>query len=145
MARAAPKSGVEWAKDASGRAWMHPVAARFRGALAASLGLILALALASYHAGDPSLDAAADGAPANLLGAAGASTADVLMQSLGLTAWAGAAMLLTLGLARAAEAEPDATRIKLRWRALAGVGAVIFLAGGLSGVAPPAIWPLACG
>jgi S-DNA-T family DNA segregation ATPase FtsK/SpoIIIE len=145
MARAAPRTGVEWAKDAAGQVWGHAVVARFRGALVASLGLMIALTLATYHPSDPSLDAASGSAPANLLGGAGATIADLLMQSLGLTAWVGCAMLLMLGVTRAAEPAPDATRLVLRWRSLAGVSAIVLLAGGLSGIAPPAIWPLACG
>ena len=67
------------------------------------------------------------------------------MQSLGLAAWLVAALLLAVGIARAADPAPDLTRKTLRWRALAGVAGLLLLAGGLSAVAPPAIWPLASG
>jgi S-DNA-T family DNA segregation ATPase FtsK/SpoIIIE len=131
--------------DAARGAWSHAASARLRGGLTAALGGALALALASWRPDDPSLDAAANGAPGNLLGGAGAVVADLCMQSLGLAAWALAGLLLALGLARAAHSEPHATRAQLRWRALAGATGTLLLAGGLAGAAQPAIWPLATG
>ncbi|HEY3797264.1 MAG TPA: DNA translocase FtsK 4TM domain-containing protein [Caulobacteraceae bacterium] len=147
MARtaAAQKTWSETARGLAGAAWDHPAAARFRGGVVASLGLALALALASYRSGDPSFDASAAGAPTNLLGATGANVADAAMQTLGVVSWAAAAMLLALGLARAAAPAPRESRPHLRWRAAAGVFALILLAGALAAVAPPAIWPLAAG
>src|SRR5580658_2220741 len=102
MARAAAqKTWSETARGLALAAWDHPATARFRGGVVASLGLALALALASYRSGDPSFDAASAGPPANLLGQTGANVADAAMQTLGMTSWAAAAMLLALGLARA--------------------------------------------
>jgi S-DNA-T family DNA segregation ATPase FtsK/SpoIIIE len=62
--------------------------ARRSGAVAASLAvltLVLAVgfSLASYHSGDPSLNTAAEGPPHNLLGPAGAWTADLLLSLFG--------------------------------------------------------------
>jgi S-DNA-T family DNA segregation ATPase FtsK/SpoIIIE len=145
MAAAARKTASQIAFEAMLGAWRHAASARFRGGLTAALGGALALALASWRASDPSLDASSAGAPGNLLGAAGADIADLAMQSLGLAAWLVAALLLALGIARAAEPNPDATRRILRWRALAGVAGLLLLAAGLGSVAPPAIWPLAAG
>ncbi len=145
MAAAARKTASQIAFETLQSAWRHGAAARFRGGLTAALGGALALALASWRASDPSLDAAAAGAPGNLLGAAGADIADLSMQTLGLSAWLVAASLLALGIARAADPAPDLTRRPLRWRALAGAAGVLLLAGGLGAVAPPAIWPLASG
>jgi S-DNA-T family DNA segregation ATPase FtsK/SpoIIIE len=145
MAAAARKTGSQLVFEAMRAAWRHAASARFRGGLIAAMGGALALALASWRPSDPSFDASADGAATNLLGRAGANIADLFMQSLGVTAWLAAAMLLALGIARAAHAQPHVTRTLLRWRALAGLGAVVLLAGGLAGAAPPAIWPLACG
>jgi S-DNA-T family DNA segregation ATPase FtsK/SpoIIIE len=125
--------------------WRHAASARLRGGLTAACGGALALALASWRASDPSFDAAAAGAPGNLLGGAGADIADLAMQSLGLAAWLIAAVLLSVGIARAAHPEPDATRLALRWRALAGAAGVLMLADGLGALAPPAVWPLASG
>ena len=56
--------------------------------------LLLVLALASYHPGDPSLDTAAGGPAQNLLGAPGAIVADFL---LALAGWA-VVLMLPLGL-----------------------------------------------
>ena len=142
---AARKSGSQAVMEAALGVWRHAASARLRGGLTAACGGALALALASWRATDPSFDAAAGGAPGNLLGGAGADIADVAMQSLGLAAWLIAAVLLAVGVARAAHPEPHATRRALRWRALAGGAGILLLAGGLGGVAPPAIWPLASG
>ena len=57
------------------------------GAVLAALAVVLALALASYDAADPSLNTATASAPANLLGAPGAIAADLLVQTMGLAAW----------------------------------------------------------
>nr|UXE45283.1 DNA translocase FtsK [uncultured bacterium] len=145
MARAARKTWSEQAYTALGGAWRHAASARLRGGMVAATGLALALALASYRPGDPSFDAAATGAPTNLLGGAGANLADLLMQLLGLAAWMLAAIPLALGVARAAAPEPHETRGLLRWRAIGGLAGVVLLAGGLAGLAPPAVWPLASG
>jgi len=55
----------------------------------ALLGGAMMLALGSYHAKDPSLNTAApaDAPVQNLLGTAGAYSADLLLQTLGLAAW----------------------------------------------------------
>jgi len=126
-------------------AWDHAASARFRGGLAAVSGAALALALASWRADDPSLDASAAGAPGNLMGGAGATIADLMMQSLGLASWVVAGLLIALGVARVVEPAPHVSRAKLRWRAASGVLGALLLAGALSGAAPPAVWPLAAG
>ena len=51
-----------------------------------AMGMFAALALATYAPGDPSFNSAAPGEPKNLLGYAGASIADTLVQTLGLAA-----------------------------------------------------------
>jgi DNA segregation ATPase FtsK/SpoIIIE, S-DNA-T family len=145
MPAAARRTVSQLALDQLRGAWDHAASARFRGGLTAVLGGALALALASWRPDDPSLDASAPGAPGNLLGGAGATVADLFMQSLGLGAWIVAGLLLTLGIARVAEPAPHATRARLRWRAAAGLAGILLLAGALSGAAPPAIWPLAAG
>ncbi|HZZ88286.1 MAG TPA: DNA translocase FtsK 4TM domain-containing protein [Caulobacteraceae bacterium] len=145
MAAAARKTASEIVLETLAGAWRHAVSARFRGGLTAAVGGVLALSLASWRAADPSFDASSPGSPGNLLGAAGADIADIAMQSLGLTAWLAATLLLALGVARAAHPDPDATRASLRWRGLAGAAGVLLFAGALGAVAPPTIWPLASG
>jgi S-DNA-T family DNA segregation ATPase FtsK/SpoIIIE len=145
MAVAARKTASQIVLETVRDAWRHAAPARFRGGLTAAVGAALAIALASWRAADPSFDAAGADAPGNLLGAAGADIADLFMQSLGLTSWLVAALLLALGIARAAASAPDLTRKALRWRALAGTAGLLLLAGGLGAVAPPVIWPLATG
>jgi S-DNA-T family DNA segregation ATPase FtsK/SpoIIIE len=64
------------------------------GAVALIVGtVLLALALVSYHSGDPSLDTAAGGPAKNWLGAPGATVADLLLA----TAGPAIALLLPLG------------------------------------------------
>ncbi len=50
-------------------------------------GLALLLALATFDRGDPSLNVATPQAPQNLFGLRGAYVADLMLQSLGLSAW----------------------------------------------------------
>ena len=145
MPAAARRTVSELAFQSLRGAWEHAASARFRGGLLAVMGAALALALASWRADDPSLDVSAAGAAGNLMGGAGATVADLLMQSLGLAAWIVAGLLITLGVARVAHPAPHETRAKLRWRAASGVLGVLLLAGALSGAAPPAVWPLATG
>ena len=60
----------------------------FLGLVLMLVALLLFLALATFHASDPSLNTATDSAVArNWVGLFGAYLGDVLMQSLGLTAF----------------------------------------------------------
>jgi S-DNA-T family DNA segregation ATPase FtsK/SpoIIIE len=145
MARAARKTGVELALHIVRLAWRHPLTARLRGGVLAAAGIAFALALATYNAADPSLNASSAQAPANVLGPPGAVIADVGMQSLGLAAGLAALMMVLFGLSRALAPDPDATRAALRLRALAGAGGLLFLAALLAWPPAPAIWPLAKG
>jgi DNA segregation ATPase FtsK/SpoIIIE, S-DNA-T family len=145
MARAARKTGMELVWHIAGLAWAHPSAARLRGGVVAAFGVALAVAFATYNAADPSLNAATGGATENALGAPGAVLADIGVQSLGLAAGVAALLMVVLGLSRAAAASPDASRLPLRLRAVAGLGGVIALAGVLAAPTPPAAWPLARG
>ena len=145
MARAARKTGLELALHIVRLAWTHPNTARLRGGLLAASGVAVALALATYDAADPSLNAASAQAPRNVLGGPGAVIADIGMQSLGLVAGLGALLMVMFGLSRALSAEPDATRGALRLRALAACAGLLSLAALFAWPAPPAIWPLAKG
>jgi S-DNA-T family DNA segregation ATPase FtsK/SpoIIIE len=119
--------------------------ARVSGAAWAAAGAALALALATYHAADTSLDAQGAGAPANLLGAAGADLADVAMQALGLGGWLCAAMLIGAGVGRLRAATPAGDMRRLIIRLSLGALAVVALAGALAAPPAPASWPLATG
>src|ERR1700756_3345260 len=129
MARVARKTGMELVWHIAGRAWAHPSCARLRGGLVAALGVAVAVAFATYNAGDPSLNAATGAAPTNALGGPGAVLADLGVQSMGLAAGVAALIMVVLGLSRAA----------------AGQGGVVALAAVLSAPRPPAAWPLARG
>lgn len=56
------------------------------GVILAVVALLLLLALISYNPHDPSLNTATSRRPTNLVGIAGATTADLLLQSFGLAA-----------------------------------------------------------
>jgi S-DNA-T family DNA segregation ATPase FtsK/SpoIIIE len=145
MARVARKTGLELGLHIAGLAWTHPTTARLRGGVIAAAGIAFAIALATYNAADPSLNAASPLAPSNALGGAGATAADVGMQSLGLAAGAAALLMVLCGLYRVTSPQPDQTRSHVRIRALVGVLGVLALAGLLAAPAPPAVWPLAKG
>ena len=143
MARVARRSGLEWTMLAAQAGWNHPVAARFRGGLSAALGLGLLVAFASFHNTDPSFNAVSAEAPRNLLGGFGADAADLGLQSLGLGAWLVAALMLIMGLGRASDQDPDASRTTLRRRLMFSLVGILALSGVLAVPPPPAAWPLA--
>ena len=145
MARAARKSGLELGLYIARLAWTHPLTARLRGGMLAAAGVAAALALATYNAADPSLNAASGRPPLNVLGQPGAVIADIAVQSLGLAAALAALIMVLLGLSRALSPDPDANRADLRLRAAIGLLGVLALAALMAWPAPPAIWPLAKG
>ena len=145
MARVARRSNVELVWEAVRYGWDQPWTARFRGGVLAVLGAGLLLSLATYDASDPSFNAVSGAPASNALGGAGAVIADVVVQSLGLAGWVAAIMMLVFGLARTAQPDPDAHRRELRVRAGVGVAGLLALAGFLTVLAKPAVWPLAKG
>ncbi|HZZ66567.1 MAG TPA: DNA translocase FtsK 4TM domain-containing protein, partial [Phenylobacterium sp.] len=128
MARTARKTGMALVWHIADLAWSHPGAARLRGGVTAAAGAALAVAFATYHAADPSLNAASFAAPTNALGGPGATLADLGVQSLGLACAFAAITIVVLGLCRAAASEPAASRGHLRLRALLGALGVLALA-----------------
>jgi S-DNA-T family DNA segregation ATPase FtsK/SpoIIIE len=145
MARVARKTGMELFLHIAGLVWAHPNVARLRGGVTAAFGVALAVSFATYNPADPSLNAASPFAPTNALGGAGATLADMGVQSLGLASGVAALLMVILGLSRAASVAPDDGRGHLRLRAVLGTLGVLALAGALALPAPPAAWPLAKG
>ena len=116
-----------------------------RGAVTALMGLTLILAFSSYNAADPSLNVSSPAGPHNYLGRLGATLADFSMQSVGLSAWLLALMMILAGFTRLSgpTAQPEsAGRRPSVWIGLLGV---IALAGVLAAPQPPVLWPLARG
>ncbi len=145
MARAARRSSVELVWDAIRYGWAQPWSARFRGGVICVVGAGLLLAVATYNAADPSLNAATGLPATNALGGPGAALADIVMQSMGLSGWVAAALLLIFGVTRVSQPDPAAHRRDLRIRALVGGLGLLALAGLLAAPPRPAAWPLAKG
>jgi len=145
MARAARLSTKDAIFEYFALIWAHSSVARFRGGVVAAMGLGFLLALAGYNAADPSWNAASAEAVKNFLGGAGAKTADVGMQTFGVTAWLAGLLMVLMGAGRALERDPDATRNRLRLRTLMGIAGLVLIAGGLAAFAAPKVWPLSVG
>lgn len=142
MARAARRSTTELLWDAIRYGWVQPWTARFRGGVVTVIGAGLLLAIATYNATDPSLNAATGEPARNALGGPGAAISDLLMQSIGLSAWGVALLMLVFGVTRVAQADPDAERKDLRMRAGVGSLGLLALSATLAAPPPPAIWQL---
>ena len=98
--------------------WRSPVMARMRGAFTALIGMASVVALATYHASDPSLNSVTHDAVRNALGGFGAMVSDLGIQSIGLAAWPAAALMVYFGLLRTFHHDPDQTRHRLRLHSL---------------------------
>ena len=125
--------------------WGAPFAVRFRGVLQALLATLLLVAMISWNPADPSLNAASTQGATNWLGGAGATFADLMMQSLGLAAWPAVLLLIAFGLATAIG---DALQHRLQptaFKIFCAVVGVLLLSAALSALAAPAKWPLAAG
>ncbi|MPY71167.1 MAG: cell division protein FtsK [Alphaproteobacteria bacterium] len=129
--------------------FLPPAASRFlrrrlteaAGLLLAAAGLAIAAALASYNAADPSINVANAGTAQNWLGAPGAWTADILMQTMGVAGWIAAAVLIVWG-----------WRVGLRrpmgraWLRITALPACLLLtAVALAALPVPQGWPLEAG
>ncbi len=144
MARQVGGMGAIAARSAHA-GWTHPTIARLRGGVVAVLGVGLIGAFATYRVTDPSLDAASGLRAHNILGGVGADAADLGLQTLGLTAWLIAALMVAAGFTRIIARDPRTTRSRIRWRVFCGLVGALTLAGMLAALLPPANWPLAGG
>jgi S-DNA-T family DNA segregation ATPase FtsK/SpoIIIE len=119
--------------------------ARLAGAPLVVAGVTLAVALASYRAGDPSLNTVSGGPARNLMGALGAAVADVSMQTLGLAGCVFPVLLIAAGVDRLLGTRPAVAWASRGFRLGAGLLGVVFIAAGLAALPPPSVWPLAAG
>jgi DNA segregation ATPase FtsK/SpoIIIE, S-DNA-T family len=145
MAKAARRKGAGLLRGLVRRTFTGAGAARLRGLATAAVGGVFIAVLATYHAADPSLDAATATRAANWLGRPGATLADLAVQLLGLAPWAIALMLVLAGLSRLFARDPLARRRRSGLRALCAILGLSALAGALAWPAPPISWPLADG
>ena len=102
------------------------------------LALMMAAALFTYDAMDPSASMASGQAPNNLLGATGASAADAVLRAIGLAAWTAPLAALSLGWRFFLHSPPRVLWLRL---ALLPLGAVL-AAAALSAVPAPEFWPM---
>jgi S-DNA-T family DNA segregation ATPase FtsK/SpoIIIE len=86
MAQSLRDSGAKFLPSGSGD-FLRRRAIEAGAVLLGLFALALVLVLLTYNPGDPSLNRAVDAPAANLLGRLGAIAADLLIQSLGLTAF----------------------------------------------------------
>lgn len=111
------------------------------GLLIAALGVLAALALASYAPADPSFNSAGPAGARNLLGLPGAYVADLLLQGPGL----GSALLVPL-FAAWGWSLLRRRSLTLWWLRLAAAAlALIFAALGFAALPAPEAWPLRAG
>ena len=96
--------------------------------------LAMTTALGSFNPADPSLNAASGATTANLLGATGAWTADLLMQSIGLAAWVLPAVALAWGWRMVTHRGLGHLWLRLTFLPFALLAAAITLAGPEAGV-----------
>ncbi|MQT12203.1 DNA translocase FtsK [Segnochrobactrum spirostomi] len=112
------------------------------GGFALFCGIVAVIAaLATWSVSDASLSHAVDGPIHNVLGFAGASVSDFLIQMFGI----GVAILLigpTFWAVRLMRGRPSRVR---RWRLVAWGAAVLLASAALSALNPPATWPLPTG
>jgi S-DNA-T family DNA segregation ATPase FtsK/SpoIIIE len=145
MARMARRSAVAIAARSAHAGWTNPTIARLRGGVVALMGVGLICAFATYRVTDPSLDAASGLRAHNILGGLGADAADLGLQTLGLTAWLIAGLMVAAGLTRVIASDPGKSRSRIRWRVFCGLVGALTLAGMLAALLPPVNWPLAGG
>jgi DNA segregation ATPase FtsK/SpoIIIE, S-DNA-T family len=141
----ARRSAVAIAARSAHAGWTNPTIARLRGGVVALMGVGLICAFATYRVTDPSLDAASDLRAHNVLGGLGADAADLGLQTLGLTAWLIAGLMVAAGLTRVIASDPGKSRSRIRWRVFCGLVGALTLAGMLAALLPPVNWPLAGG
>ena len=123
----------------------HDLMMRAGGLAMVALGVIIAVALATYSISDPSFNNATAAPVTNMAGIAGAHIADFALQSIGAAAWLAIAPLIIWGGLCVRNGAPDEVEPDF-WRRV-GLTPIAFLsAAGLAALAPtPASWPYAVG
>src|ERR1051325_346291 len=116
-------------------------AAEAVGLALAIIGALLALALLTYRADDPSWNHAASHGPRNLMGVPGAYAADVMLQTLGLAGALIPALLLSWAWRLFSHQGLPRLWVKLTLVPFA----LLFAAALAASLSPPVAWPLTVG
>ncbi|MGB8602841.1 MAG: DNA translocase FtsK 4TM domain-containing protein, partial [Rhizomicrobium sp.] len=142
-----PRSGwrdVRESFDRFGRTLRHLAALaiiRCAGALQLICAGVIFIAVASYHAGDPSLDNASGGVAANLFGLIGATAADIFLQYFGFAVYGFLLPLFAWGW----RALMGRSLRHASWRLAAWLVGTVLLAIGLGALPAPNWVPAGCG
>ncbi|NVJ90056.1 MAG: DNA translocase FtsK 4TM domain-containing protein [Methylocystaceae bacterium] len=111
------------------------------GVVLGAMGIVLALMLASYNSGDPSLNSASPHEVTNLMGSTGAYVADVMLQSVGI-----AAVIPVLVLLSWAWRITSKQMVSNLWMRLVVLSfSILLMTIALHSVPAPADWPLRSG
>ena len=116
-------------------------AGEITGAGLITLAVFCTFALASWSTSDPSFNNATADTPSNWMGASGAAFADLMFQTLGLSAFFAIAPLAIFGWYMLTHYEQDRPRLRLA----AWAGAVLSAALFFSLLPLPGVWPLITG
>ncbi|MEX2408825.1 MAG: DNA translocase FtsK 4TM domain-containing protein, partial [Rhodovibrionaceae bacterium] len=122
-------------------AFLRRRALELLGLLLICAALLLAAACLSYTAGDPSLNNAAPGTAQNLLGLAGASAADIALQSLGFAVFPLVLVLLFWGWRLLRDGALRRAGLRLAVLPIA----LLLAAAALAALPDPQAWPLTSG
>ncbi|MFT5540514.1 MAG: S-DNA-T family DNA segregation ATPase FtsK/SpoIIIE, partial [Alphaproteobacteria bacterium] len=141
MARSSADTGKAAFLPAGARLFLRRRAVELGGLTLFALGAALIVALVSYSAADPSGNNAVDGPVHNLLGSIGAHIADAGLQSIGLAAVLPGIVLISWGYRILAGKGVNRPWLRLTLLPLA----LLALALGAAGFAPPVSWSLRVG
>ncbi|MCZ6638271.1 MAG: DNA translocase FtsK 4TM domain-containing protein, partial [Alphaproteobacteria bacterium] len=141
MARTSSETGKTRFLPASVSGFLRRRAIETAGLVVMAAGVALVAAVLSFSPNDPSLNKAVDGPIANFMGSMGAIVADLGLQSIGAGAILPGLILLSWGYRVAAGKQIGALWLRVAILPLA----LLLVAAGVAGIAPPEGWSLRAG
>ncbi|MCZ6885655.1 MAG: DNA translocase FtsK 4TM domain-containing protein, partial [Alphaproteobacteria bacterium] len=141
MARTSSETGKTRFLPASVSGFLRRRAIETAGLVVMAAGVALVAAVLSFSPNDPSLNKAVDGPIANFMGSMGAIVADLGLQSIGAGAILPGLILLSWGYRVAAGKQIGALWLRVAILPLA----LLLVAAGIAGIAPPEGWSLRAG